>query len=119
MENKLKKRSGTPVTDAFREWVKKPENAQQFADQGNALAGVLRIIHVDQGNATTEVEFLRQQNRNLLTALTDELIRFDGKWTCKCGGLAQSTGRQADPWDRCLVEHLEECPLYPCIYVGP
>jgi methionine--tRNA ligase beta chain len=37
-------RSGTPITDAFREWQKNatPQQLQEFADAGNAIAGALR-----------------------------------------------------------------------------
>ncbi len=40
----LRPRTGTPVTDAFREWQKNatPEQLQEFADAGNALAAGLR-----------------------------------------------------------------------------
>lgn len=39
----LHPRTGTPITDAFREAIKDPKVAQDFADAGNALAATLQV----------------------------------------------------------------------------
>lgn len=80
----LRARSGTPVSDAFREWVKKPENAQQFAEQGNALAGALRLVAVPDLNtkAITHLQSMRRAPkmyfgcREALLASVTHLVAF-------------------------------------------
>jgi len=52
-------RSGTPVTDAFRAWLKTatPEQLQQFANAGNALAAGLRAASKPDAGPGPEITY--------------------------------------------------------------
>ena len=73
MNDTLKPRTGTPVTDGLRAWLKNatPEEVQQFADGGNALAAGLRAASEASVKSTYTVDSLatliaRVQDRGAL-----------------------------------------------------